>query len=73
MPVNPHEYAARQKKATALADAIENAGITGDQVGKFDEHTWETAAHHAAVKLPSDTTRKMVIAELLIREAGRKR
>ena len=64
---------ARVLKAIALADHLDGAGIRSRRVGMMSEHEWELLSTAAAVPIPGDETRVLVISLLRTREEIRKR
>lgn len=61
---NPHEQAARARKAKALADHLIAVGVSAERARKWDRTTILAAAAAAEVKPPSDTTWQMVLDRL---------
>lgn len=61
---NPHESAARLRKATAIADILIARGFTMEHVSKMQPHHWHIVAMAARVNPPSEETVKMVIERL---------
>lgn len=67
--VNEYQEAARLKKAMALTNALVAGKITADLARAMDENEWQLVAWKANQKLPSPTTRDMVILQLEQMEA----
>lgn len=79
--MNPYEANARNRKASALADAI--WGAASDErrrdvqlpweVSRGDDGWWAIVAEQARVKLPSEETRAAVVVELSKRVNAQRR
>jgi hypothetical protein len=68
---NPHEEAARERKAAAIVVALEPLpDCTGDAVARLvdDGLFWSNVAQRAGVNVPSQATRERVVAILRARD-----
>ena len=66
-------FPARLVKAIKLADHLDGAGIRSHRASLMEPSQWAMLASAAAVELPSDKTRALVISMLQAREGVRKR
>ena len=62
---NPHQAAARIRKAAAIAALLVQHGITARDVSALAPHQWELLAQAAQVNPPSAVTRALVVSILL--------
>lgn len=62
---NPHQAAARIRKAAAIAALLVQHGITARDVSSLAPHQWELLAQAAQVNPPSAITRALVVSILL--------
>lgn len=67
-----HRDAARLRKSTLLTEALLKVRATVEQAELMSDEQWELAAQAAQVNPPSETTRRMVIERLKVRESRRK-
>lgn len=66
MPVaNPHQAAARIRKAAAIAALLVQHGITANDIASLAPHQWELLAKAAQVNPPSAVTQALVVSILL--------
>lgn len=68
VPQNPYAEAARLKKCGALVVVLK--GVTADLASKASLAAWAEAAEKAGVRMPSATTRALVIERLRELEEG---
>jgi hypothetical protein len=61
---NPHQAAARIRKAAAIAALLIQHGITARDAAGLMDHQWAMVAQAAQVNAPSPTTRLLVVAIL---------
>lgn len=66
------EAEARLVKAIQLVDILDAAGITSEQVARFEPEHWHQAAAAPRVRPPSTQTQERVLIILRNREAARK-
>lgn len=63
--MNEHEYAARRRKAEALAGKLREYGITRDLAKRLTDGEWNSVAMYAGVHAPnSEATRQEVYDRL---------
>ena len=65
MTTNPHQAAARIRKAAAIAALLVQHGITARDVASLSHHQWELLAKAAQVNPPSAVTQALVVSILL--------
>ena len=65
---HPREEAARLAKALKLVGRLRRDGVTGDLAAAAPESWWQLVADAAGTRIPSATTRAMVVRLLRERE-----
>jgi hypothetical protein len=65
-------FPARVMRAIVLADYLDGAGIRARRAATMDTQQWTMLSNAAAVRVPSEGTRVMVISILQAREQTRK-
>lgn len=71
--VSPYEDAARTKKVAALLVVCVEAGMTADQAERATEQQKKLASWAARVRVPSDTSWRLVVDGLRELEQRRRR
>ena len=69
--MNRLEDETRLEKALLMVDLLDAAGITSEQMARFESDHWDQAAAAARVKRPSPATQARVLTMLRNREAAR--
>jgi hypothetical protein len=64
MNANPHQAAARVRKAAAIAQLLLEHGFTPADLAGFGPDQWRLAAQAAQVNPPSATTQGLVVTML---------
>lgn len=67
--MNPYQERNRQRKASALLVQALREDLAAADVALFSDEEWAALADRSSVKVPSETTREIVVTSLERREA----